>query len=148
VPVRDLELRGLLLDLHEQADVLDRDRGLASERLDELDLACLERAYFDPDEDDHAQHFIGPQQRDAQAGVGADGGYRQRIRDRRVGGDVSDVDRSALPVHPSQQGSGRRDIAALDNGQAGRQVRSFAPDVAGRAVGIELADPAVLRLAQ
>ena len=55
VTVRDLELRGLLLDLLEQADVLDGDGALAGERLDELDLALIERPHLDADEDDHAE---------------------------------------------------------------------------------------------
>src|SRR2546428_9052293 len=42
VPARDLELAALLLDLVEEPDVLDRDRGLIGEGLDDLDLAVRE----------------------------------------------------------------------------------------------------------
>src|SRR5207237_8197924 len=43
VPARDLELAALVLDLTEEAHVLDRDRSLVRERLDELHLAIVER---------------------------------------------------------------------------------------------------------
>jgi len=39
VPARYLELLALVLDLLEELDVLDRDRGLVRESLDKLDLA-------------------------------------------------------------------------------------------------------------
>src|SRR5438552_5669729 len=79
VPVRDLELRRLLLDLLDQAHVLDRDRGLPRERLDELDLAIREWSYFDPDQDEHTEHLVATKQRDAETGASAEPDHALRI---------------------------------------------------------------------
>src|SRR5438128_10703640 len=68
VPARDLELAALLLDFVEQTYVLDRDRRLVRERLDEFDLAFVERPDVVSGEHNAADYSAFPQHRHAEDG--------------------------------------------------------------------------------
>ena len=68
MPVRHLELPALVLDLVEQPDVLDRDRGLVGERLHDVHLAVREAANGAARDQDHADRLALHEQRHSQHG--------------------------------------------------------------------------------
>ena len=72
VPARDLELAALLLDLAEQARVLDRDRRLVGEGPEQRDLLVGERADVIAADEHRAEAAPFPQYRSEDDGLDAD----------------------------------------------------------------------------
>src|SRR6266850_2206065 len=99
--VRDLELPTRLLYLVEQANVLDRDRGLVRERLDELDLALGEWADRDAAHNERADDLVLGPDRHAEHGTRS-GAYDDARPPEKlcILRNVREIDRRALAVDP------------------------------------------------
>src|SRR2546426_11014205 len=91
-----------LLRFIEQADVLDRDRGLVGERFHQPDLIGAERLDLHPRYADHPHHLVAAEDRHAESGV-----HAMRSIDRpvvlRVAHHVGDVDRGAVQRDPANE---------------------------------------------
>ena len=104
--LQDVGGRGLLLEsffrLVEEAHVLDRDGGLARERLEDLDLTRAEQRDVEPAHDDDPFDLRVAHDRDAEEGLrdvrGRAGGVVVRI-----GADVLDLDRLARKQHATEE---------------------------------------------
>src|SRR2546428_8270295 len=96
VPARHFELLTLLLDLIEEAYVLDRDRRLISEGLDELYLTVGERPHVVAGEDHRADRVPFAKHRHAEHGAYIGQTDDTRPSEHRIGLRVSDVDDGTL----------------------------------------------------
>jgi len=105
-----LELAVLVLDLVEQARVLDCDDGVRGEILQQLDLLVGERAYLQPVDDDHADQLVLPEHRNRQKGPCAyelgEGDAKRILRGSLIRHNVFDVN-GLLGAHDAAEPSMR-----------------------------------------
>ena len=105
------ELAAAILQLHEQLHVLDRDRALLREGRDQRDRAIIERLDLAPGEDDHADHLLGDQHRDAQDRTQLTQGEGLLPLVARVGAGILDLHGALLdadqPDHRARPASDR-----------------------------------------
>src|SRR5256714_1236761 len=157
VPARDLELLALLLDLLEELDVLDRDRGLIRERLDELNLARREWPDTDPSQDDDTERLAALHHGNRENGPGFGDPHGPGIREQvRICRDVGEVDRSLLAEGTPEEARlrvGRRRrlwerIEALSELLGSGPPRRRGPDAFLSLENLYPAGPAEIRIAQ
>jgi hypothetical protein len=96
-----LELPALVLDLVEQAHVLDRDRRLVGEGLHKLDLLVGERAHLQARQRQEADRDALAQHRHSEGSTKAAQSLRLDEGEVRVGLHVGNVDSPAFEQHPS-----------------------------------------------
>src|SRR5438093_7052503 len=103
VAARDLELLALVLDLLEELHVLDRDRGLVCERLDELHLAWFERPNCHAGQHDDPERLISLKHGHRKHGSGSGDAHNRRTLEQiRLGRDVGDMDCPSLAESESE----------------------------------------------
>jgi hypothetical protein len=115
---RPRELAGALLQLLEQADILDRDDGLRGEGLQELDLPVSKRPYLGPPDGDRSDGLGPAEQRNAERCPVA-----QRPRKHAglrvvvdLGLQIGDVDRPPVAHRTSHGRSSKGEFAQRNSG--------------------------------